>query len=377
MAVYASEAFHKALKSSHLVISRIEAQRGETKFNVDFEQGNLVQSYDDASRWSLDLSFPMPSSYTPASIKSLLNQRLTTLRPARGVQFPDGTQEVINFAKFYVANVEVDEAVGGAPIVQVQAYDRSIRAQGDISAPFYIPSNSYASQILPQLIGRKVPGVTYFLAQSQFPMPALLVTQDMDAWDESLRMMSGQGQNLYFDREDRCVSSIRALTPSPTHVVWHYDENNSPDFWGVKRSGTNDLFPNVVNVIGTNPAAPGIAGQAADMDPSSPTYRFGDYGEVVRTFRSEQITSQLQANTMAAYLLSKLLGPQDEVTFQAIPNPILDAGDTILLTRVSMGFSATPLLVVRIEMPLGIEGAMTLTCRRSILTNTSGAPVRP
>jgi len=376
MAVLASQQFQAAVKQSHNAIVTVTAQRGPTSFALDFTDGKITQSYDDASRWMMDLTFPVPSGYTPDSLKNLLNQRATTLRPARGIQFADGTSEVMNFAKFYVTDVDLDEQAGGAPVIKVLAYDRSVRCQGDMSKSFYIPANSSPTLMTAQLLNSKVPGITFALASSLWLTPPLLVTQDMDAWDEARRMMSASGQDLYFDREDRCVSSVRSLTPNATGV-WHFDENNNPDFWDVKRHGSNDIFPNIVNVVGTNPAAPGIAGQAADMDPSSPTYRFGDYGEIVRTFRSEHITTTLQANSMAAYLLAKLLGPQDEVTLSAIPNPMLDVGDTVLLTRVSMGFSATPLLVVKIEMPLTIGGSMTVTLRRSILTDIYGSVTRP
>lgn len=375
MVAFSSQKFQQALKQSHTVAHRMTGTNAGYSVNLNWTRGRVTQSYDDASRWSLDVELLIPDSFSVDGMRTFLNTRSTVLRPGRGILFPDGTSEYIDFANFYIANVKVAEATNGAPVMQVEAYDRSIRAQGNLGRAVSIPLGTSPSVAVPQIIGLKVPGATYALAATPFQTPVLLLTPDMDGWGEATRLMTSVGQNLYVDRTDRFVSGVRALGPS-TDYVWHFNENSYPDFWGILRSDTNDLHPNVIRVVGTNPAFPGVVGEASDLNPLSQTYRYSDYGEQVATFQSEQVTTEAQANAMAQYLLSKLLGPQDEIEFEAIPNPALDVGDTVWVTRASMGLSATPLLVVKIEMPMQVDDAMHVTCRRSLFSEVTSLPAR-
>jgi hypothetical protein len=375
VAAFGSDKLKRALKESHTVVSRMVATNGGASIDVDVLSGSITQDYDATSRWSMDVELPVPDDFSTDAFRSFLNTKLTTLQPWKGVKFDDtGTSELVKFATFYTTDIENSEDDNGAPTMKVQALDRSCRAQGDIGNTIVVSLGASPSLVVPQILAKKIPHATYALASTGFRTPALLLQPNSDAWEESTRLMSSVGQALYFDREDRCVSSLRALVPS-TDYVWHYDENSFPDFANVKRHATNDLFPNVVRVVSTNPGTPNVVGEAADLNPKSPTYRYGDYGEQVQTFQSEQVTTTDQANTMALYLLSKLLGPQDEVTFNAVPNPLLDVGDTILMTYTPEGLRAAPLLLTNIRMPLTVGDSMEVTARPSLFSNATLLPV--
>lgn len=377
MAAYASERFKRALKESHTVVHRLDATSGGTTFPVDYIDGSLTQSYDDTSRWSLDVELFVPDDFNVNTFRGFLNTKLTTLQPWRGVKFEDdGLSELIKFAKFYITDMDEGQENSGGPTLKVQALDRSCRAQGDLGNTIAIDLGTSPSLAVPQILAKRIPHTTFSLASTSFQTPALILQPDTDGWEECTRLMTSVGQSLYFDREDRCVSSLRALVPS-TDYVWHYDENNFSDFKDVHRHASNDLFPNVVRVVSTNPATPNVVGEASDLNPKSPTYRYGDYGEQVRTFQSEQVTTVEQANTMALYLLSKLLGPQDEITFKAVPNPILDVGDTIRITCAAEGLENFPALISQLKMPLTIQGGwMEVTCRPSLFSDITLMPQR-
>ena len=375
MAAGASQKFYQALKESHNPIHQMVATKGGTSMTIDYLDASLTQSYDDTSRWSMDCTLLTPSNYSVDGFKAFLNTRLTTLQPWRGIAFFDGTQEMINFAKFYITDIVVDRKSYAYPVLKVQAFDRSCRAQGDIGTTVGISLGSDPSLIVPQILARRIPHATYALARTPYRTPYLVLTPDQDAWSEAQRLMASVGQSIYFDRNDRCVSSARALAPS-TEYVWHYNSQVLSDFANTTRHASNDLFPNVVNVVSTNPATPNVVGQAADNNPDSATYRYGDYGEQPVTYRSEQVTTTAQANAMAQYLLSRLLGPQDEITFEAVPNPILDVGDTIRITDPDEGLNAMPLLVTNLKMPLTTDGIMEVTARPSLFSNITTIPPR-
>lgn len=374
MSAFGTDRLKRALKESHRVATRMVATNGGASIDVDYIGGSLTQDYDSTSRWSLDVELPIPEDFSVDAFRSFLNTKLTTLQPWRGVAYEDtGESELVKFATFYTTDIVTSEDDNGAPTMKVQAIDRSCRAQGDIGSTVVIPLGSSPSSVVPQILAKKIPHAVYGLAATNFQTPVLLLQPDSDAWEESTRLMSSVGQSLYFDREDRCVSSLRALIPS-TDYVWHYDEDNFPDFGKVQRHASNDLFPNVVRVVSTNPGTPNVVGEAADLNPKSPTYRYGSYGEQVQTFQSEQVTTADQANTMALYLLSKLLGPQDEITFEAVPNPLLDVGDTVRMTYTPEGLQAAPLLLTNIKMPLAVGDTMQVTARPSLFSNATMSP---
>jgi hypothetical protein len=375
VAAFASERFKRALKESHSVVTDVITSNGGSSVHSEYVSGSLTQSYDDTSRWSLDIELFVPDDFSIDAFRSFLNTKLTTLQPWRGVKYEDGTSELLKFATLYTTDIVVSEDTNGAPTMQVQAIDRSCRAQGDIGSTIAVPAGTSPSVAVAQILAKKIPHAEFALADTNFTTPYVVLQPDKDSWEECTRLMSSAGQGLYFDRDDRCVSSPRALAPS-SEYVWHYDENDRSDFRNVKRHASNDLFPNVINVVSTNPATPNVTGQASDLNPKSPTYRYGDYGEQVQTFQSEQVTTNEQANTMALYLLSKLLGPQDEITFDAVPNPIIDAGDTIRMTHSALGLSAMPLLVTKITMPLTVSDMMSVTCRPSLFSNITIMPQR-
>jgi hypothetical protein len=112
------------------------------------------------------------------------------------------------------------------------------------------------------------------------------------------------------------------------------------------------------------------------MDPSSPTYRFSaEYGEHIRTVTSDLVMSNEQATAMARALLSRSLGPQDEVQFTAIPNAALDPGDTVVVTRELLGMNGDRMIVAHFELPLLATEGMPIRCRRSVYTGEA-TPVR-
>jgi hypothetical protein len=125
----------------------------------------------------------------------------------------------------------------------------------------------------------------------------------------------------------------------------------------------------VVTVIGTNSAAPNVRGSAWDANPSSPTYRGGPYGTRTKVVRSENAITNTQAQAMANAYLIQLLGPQDTLSFTAVPNAALDVGDTVMMTRARMGVSGAAYVIAGIDLPLTADTGMTIRCQRSVLTD--------
>ena len=104
-----------------------------------------------------------------------------------------------------------------------------------------------------------------------------------------------------------------------------------------------------------------IWGVATDDNPLSPTYWLGSYGQVPRFWESGHITSQAQADHVAARQLSTHLGATRTISFDSVPNPALDTGDSVLVVYPD-GHSELHVVDV-LTIPLSPSGVMTAETR--------------
>jgi hypothetical protein len=245
--------------------------------------------------------------------------------------------------------------------------DSASDCQNALHHPVAIEHNTPINMAIPKLLSPKHPTLQYEFGEVAFSTPALVVPEEGDAWAAAQKLAESAGMKLYINRLDVCT--MRPIVTSADRIPsWHFIEGENSDFMQPVRKVQKP--PNVVRVVGTNSSAgSGIFGEAADIDPKSPTYRYGLYGERVRTVKSERVTSSEQATAMAKGVLARMLGSTEEVSISAIPNPALDVGDTVWITRERLGLVEKPMIVVDIRMPLIPGQDMSVTLRRSVLTD--------
>jgi len=328
--------------------------------------GSVKQKIDDSSRWQMDITFIDDQDRPLSEMQDMISPVRCKMIPYRGIELASGGTELVPCGEFYIRKRNHSYDTSGAPTWRIQAFDVSIRCQTNLTEPFYINPGSQLNATVINLLSKKRPNLQFQLASSEFTVPGLLYQEDIDPWGEATKLMVSHGLDLYQNRLGACASASRKLIPQAS--VWNFTEG--VNMWNVDRESGDDNFPNVVVVKGDNPGASGVSGLAADMDPHSLTYRYGDYGQQVYTFRSEKVTTNAQANAMASYLLARMLGGQDVVTFEALPNAALDVGDTVTVTSERLGLYHSKLLVSELEIPLTVQEPMKVTCRRSIFTST-------
>lgn len=108
---------------------------------------------------------------------------------------------------------------------------------------------------------------------------------------------------------------------------------------------------NGVSVAG----AEGIYGFAGDMNPNSPTYWFGEYGQVPRFYSSQYLTTVAQCTQVAVALLAESLAANRTLTISAgTPLSFLEAGDLIKVGLSDGSFETH--LIEKIELDLSEKG---------------------
>jgi translation initiation factor IF-1 len=99
----------------------------------------------------------------------------------------------------------------------------------------------------------------------------------------------------------------------------------------VKVKSTRDRVYNAVVALGqsSDPNVPPVWGWAYDSDPTSPTYFYGDYGQVPKFFSSQFLTTVAQCTAAAQGQLDAALAANRALSLTSLSLTFLEPGDII------------------------------------------------
>jgi len=372
-----SAAWANAVKHSHTALARIDVARGSSVTSFKVERGSVVQDYDDPTRWGLDVEVVDEEKRSFDAMHDLVNPFRARLTPYSGIRYPDGSEEWVPCGQLFVQDLDIVETDEGAVRWRVNTFDASSRLKSKMPVPYVVAGDLDPTSVVVPLLQPRFPALTIVPTATRYRTAPMIIREGSSPWEEARSLVASTGLELSVNRLGLGTMERRTVDASHAAPVWTFDEPDRPDFAAPERRQTLDDRPNVVIVTGTHPSAPGVYGIAYDNDPGSPTYRYGgDYGEVTYQEDSEQVFSNAQADEVAAGILARKLGPQDQVTFQAIRNPALDVGDVVVVNRARVGLVNARLIVSHVECPMHVDDWMTVTCRRSVVS-TTGTAVRP
>lgn len=358
-----------ALQESHTAVHRVDVLRADQKLQeLMLIGGDVTTEEGVAIEGSTHVALVDPTGeLTVTDTQSLLSPFGTEIQVWRGVDTGDPDNDYISQGIFRVTGYNIHEAAGGI-VTTLTGFDRALRCEGSLDHGFPIPAGiSYEAAVMAILL-EKLPTLRFRMQKTGLTTLSLYLATDKSVWAEARRIARSVGCRLYFDRRGICVMAPIQVQAQATKV-WDYIEGDNALFWDIDRNLYVDDLANVVVVQSTNTAGVGVQGEARDLDPRSPTYSNGPYGQVVYAERTELVLTSGQARTMAQGILAQKLGASEVVTFSAVPNPALDIGDTISVTREALGIDHRLMIVQRIVLPLTAAEPMVVTCRRSVLTS--------
>ncbi len=398
----ASRALLDAVKSSHQAIACADVLDPfmHSRHTLEIVDGSFTVDYNATVRRQATLSvYDESGTLIPKVASDLLSPFTTRIQGFRGIQLPPGSpyptppdgaellpQGVFKIAKLALAeqssgstgsgggigNSGQGASGSGGRLLALTLLDVSSQAQQNLADPVGIDGGTPVEQAIIILLRTVLPTMQFRFPTTGFTCPPLLITEVKNVWTEAQNLAISIGMDIMLDRNGVCILAPR-MGAASTAFVWEFTEDENATSWSMNRALSSDMLPNVVVVVSTNSATPGVKGVAADMDPASPTYRYGPYGQNVETIKSDRITSSDQAQRAAQGLLARKLGTAEQVTFDAIPNPALDVGDTVVLTRRSMGLYGQRMIVSKITMPFLAFNPMNVTCQRSLFTREEDA----
>lgn len=365
----ATQRFIDALHGSHTVYSYVDVispSREIKRLRVVDGEINVDRTAQFRRAARIDCIDP-EGIFVPRGNQGILTPFGTEVRPYRGIVHPDGEIEVYPLGVFRLASSRFQESHTGAGVrISLQAYDLSRLVSRDrFIATYTVPAATNLVTAIKLILGRTIDDLEYDAISTTLvtTSPKVYTTQD-DPWVAASDLAKSLGCELYFDVNGRVV-----IAP-PTDV----DALPTPDFTYIEgqRCTLLDLAaeykdePGYNGVIveggSTGDELPPVRAEAWDMEPTSPTYRYGPYGEVPQIVSDTNVKFAADAQAMADALLKGYIGFGAALSISSWTNPALEAGDVIQVEREQM--HVTGLYTVdAFNVPLRKDGIQNLKLR--------------
>ncbi|WIC88892.1 minor tail protein [Rhodococcus phage Shagrat] len=367
----ATQRFLDEIHGSHTVVSYVDViahnQEAKRLMAVDGEINvDRTAQYRRAGR--IECIDPL-NELVPEGESGVLTPFGTEVRPYRGVRYADGTEEVLPLGVFRISRSRFQESSGANAAgtrISLELFDRSrVVSRDKFINPYQIPQGTNVIVAIKLILGRTFPDIEYDAISSPLATTAPIVyTTSDDPWVAVTDLATSVGCEIYFD-----VNGWVVIAP-PTDI----DALPAPDFEYVEgpRSTMVDLSrefsdePGFNGVIVTGEShsdeLPAVRAEAWDMEPSSPTYRYGPYGEVPQFTTDNNVKTVDDAQKVADSLLKGMIGFSSQLSVSSWTNPALEAGDVVQVVREKMHVAGL-YAVDAFTVPLRKDGTQSLKLR--------------
>lgn len=361
-----SQTFINAVRGSHTAVRYAEiVDEDDVLHTFSVIDGSASANSQDAIRRDATLTIVDETGVlSPTDINDLLMPFGSEFRLRAGVSV-NGVEETVPWGVYRLDQVELVDGDNGREIT-INGYDRAFMVQQPSAKPVVIRAGTkYEEAIYKTIASRMTTVPDKSLIDTGYTTPPLFFKASLDLWEEASKMAKAVGCQVYFDANGLiAVSSVVAQMDASLVVSYSSDDSN---VLSIARTIQADGLPNGVIVIGENSSltAP-VRGEAWDMNVRSPTYRYGRYGEVIKTETSEFVVTDAQAHASALGILEQELGPYETVVIETIPNPAHDIGDIIFVTREEIGVNGY-YIITDITFPWSVTEPMSITARKKIV----------
>jgi hypothetical protein len=325
-----SDRFLARLAESHQVATEVKLFLTDGRV-IDLEHTGGSVSVDRAQAIRRTCSITVAD---PALIPRSPTDQLATygarLRVARGVEYGDGTRELVPLGVFRLDSVEGDVSEGP---VTLQGKDLAAIVQDDKFTEPFTATGTVVGAVA-SLIQRSIPDADVISTIVDAPIGTRIFDVEADPWAGAQEIAAAAGAEVYPNADGVFVIATLPdlLTTAP---VWAVEAVEGGVYVSGSRSMTSDNVYNGVLARGENTTdnvAP-VSYLATDSDVNSPTYWGGPYGRRPLFYSSSTLTT-LAACTQAANLkLATARAPNSSGDISSLPNPALEPGDVLRITH--------------------------------------------
>ena len=321
-----SDRFLETLAESHRVATRVQLflTNGDV---VDLEHtgGSVTVDRAQAIRRTCTVTGADPT-LIPRTPTDQLATYGAKLRISRGIDYGDGSQELVPLGVFRLDTVDGD--VNEGP-VSLQGKDLSaIVADDKFTAPFKVSGTVVGA--VTALIQRSIPAADVISLIIDTPIGSRVFDIEADPWAGAQEIAAAAGAEVYCNADGVFViAALPNLLTTPP--VWAIEATEGGVYISGNRAMTSDSVNNGVLARGENTSenVPPVSYLAVDDDPTSPTYWDGPFGRRPKFISSSAYTTVNACAQAANAELAKSKAPNASGDITSLPNAALEPGDVL------------------------------------------------
>jgi hypothetical protein len=280
-----------------------------------------------------------------------------------GVVYGDGSKEWVSQGYFRIDSVAQQNAPLGT--VEIAGSDRMAGLQ-DARTPYPLtfPAGEAVITVIEGLVLDVYPWATFDLDSSltgKTLATAQTTTDDRSGFLTDL--ITSYGLVGYWDYQGIFVA---APPPDPSDVVTTISSGQGGVLVSLSRTLNRDSVYNAVVASGEqlDDTIPPVSALVIDDDPTSPTYWFGQFGQVPKFYSSSFLTTVAQCQSAGLSILQQSKGLPYSIDFGQVPNAALEPLDPV---GVNFPGRREQHVLSQLVIPLDARTAQTAQTRQLLI----------
>ncbi|MFE9855612.1 DUF5047 domain-containing protein [Streptomyces sp. NPDC005780] len=248
---------------------------------------------------------------------------------SRGVEYGDGTTELVPLGLFRLDGVEGDPSDGP---VTLTGKDISVIVADDKFTTPYQATGTVVGAIT-SLIRRSIADAQVISLIVDTPIGPRAWDVDGDPWAACQEVAAAAGAECYVNADGAFVIGVLpdVLSADP---VWAVEATEGGVYVkGTRAMSVDGVFNGVLAKGEASGAGAPVQYLAVDSDPGSPTYWDGAFGHRPTTYSSSTLTTLVACAAAANVKLIAAKAPNTKGDLGSLPNPALEPGDVIRVTH--------------------------------------------
>ena len=325
-----SDRFLARLAESHRVATQVQLflTNGDV-VELEHTGGSVTVDRSQAIRRTCTVTVADPA-LIPRSPSDQLASYGARLRITRGIDYGDGTSELVPLGVFRLDSVDGDVSEG--PVTLQGKGLEAIVADDKFTEPY--KASGTAVGAVTALIQRSIPAADVISLVVDTPIGSRVYDVEADPWAGAQEIAAAAGAEVYANADGVFVIAAlpNVLTTPP---VWAVEAVEGGVYISGNRAMASDGVHNAVLARGENTSenVPPISYLAVDDDPGSPTYWGGPFGRRPKFVSSSAYTTLSACAQAANAELAKAKAPNASGDISSLPNPALEPGDVLRVTH--------------------------------------------
>jgi hypothetical protein len=380
-----SARFREAVQGTHRAIARVQlltpgpVTGGVPQFGavptggleLPILDGDVVLSATADVKGSL-------AAEVPGDYWDLLQPYGAELFAERGIDFGDGTREMVPLGYFRISKISQDRSPYGP--IRIDADDRTAQLrQTRVVYPYQIPTGTTHRQLFTTLVnGNAAPAATNIASYGMYVGRPVTIVWDLAGYnpdtatvstgavvDDSVydflaKLVAEKGCVIRFRRTGEL--SVERRDPdiaAPADFVLR--EGKTGTLVQASRSVDRDGVFNMVRATGSDPAHQTGYRLSYITDPTSPIRWDGPFGPSIRYYASPVLSTSAEADAAAETILARATGLPTEQSLWAIPDPTV--GPLNIATAVVGNLAPANHVVDEVAIPLVGDDPLRVSTR--------------